>query len=200
MKNIKFRLTVMNFLEFAVWGAYLTSMGTYLATHGMATNIGWFYSIQGIVSLFMPALMGIVADRWIPAQKALSLCHALAGLFMIATGSYALMAGDGVVFSTLFALYTASVAFFMPTLALSNSVAYTALTQANLDTVKAFPPIRVLGTVGFIVTMWVVDLCGFQATPNQFLVSGGLSLVLALYSLTLPSCPVKGHVENKSLV
>ena len=57
MKNIKLRLTVMNFLEFAVWGAYLTSMGTYLATHGMDTNIGWFYSIQGIVSLFMPALM-----------------------------------------------------------------------------------------------------------------------------------------------
>ena len=200
MKNIKFRLTVMNFLEFAVWGAYLTSMGTYLATHGMATNIGWFYSIQGIVSLFMPALMGIVADRWIPAQKALSLCHALAGTFMIATGAYALMAGEGVQFATLFSLYTASVAFFMPTLALSNSVAYTALTQANLDTVKAFPPIRVLGTVGFIVTMWIVDLCGFQATPNQFLVSGSLSIVLALYSLTLPACPVKGNVENKSLV
>ena len=200
MKNIKFRLTVMNFLEFAVWGAYLTSMGTYLATHGMATNIGWFYSIQGIVSLFMPALMGIVADRWIPAQKALSLCHALAGMFMIATGAYALMAGEGVAFSTLFSLYTASVAFFMPTLALSNSVAYTALTQANLDTVKSFPPIRVLGTVGFIATMWVVDLCGFQATPNQFLVSGGLSIVLAFYSLTLPACPVKGKVENQSLV
>ena len=201
MKNIKFRLTVMNFLEFAVWGAYLTSMGTYLASHGMETNIGWFYSIQGIVSLFMPALMGIVADRWIPAQKALSLCHALAGTFMIATGVYALMAGDSVVFSTLFTLYTISVAFFMPTLALSNSVAYTALTQANLDTVKAFPPIRVLGTVGFIVTMWVVDLCGFQATPNQFLVSGALSIVLALYSFAfLPKCPVKGKVENKSLV
>ena len=200
MKNIKLRLTVMNFLEFAVWGAYLTSMGRYLGAYGMGDNIGWFYSIQGIVSLFMPALMGIVADRWIPAQKALSLCHALAGTFMIATGAYALMAGEGVAFSTLFSLYTASVAFFMPTLALSNSVAYTALTQANLDTVKSFPPIRVLGTVGFIATMWVVDLCGFQATPNQFLVSGGLSIVLAFYSLTLPACPVKGKVENQSLV
>ena len=144
--------------------------------------------------------MGIVADRWIPAQKALSLCHGLAGAFMIATGVYGMMSGEGVEFAILFSLYTASVAFFMPTLALSNSVAYTALTQANLDTVKAFPPIRVLGTVGFIVTMWVVDLCGFQATPNQFLVSGGLSIVLALYSLTLPKCPTKGHVENKSLV
>ena len=82
MKNrsLEIRLIVMNFLEFAVWGAYLTSMGTYLATHGMANNIGWFYSIQGIVSLFMPALMGIVADRWIPAQKALSLCHEICDL------------------------------------------------------------------------------------------------------------------------
>ena len=200
MKNIKLRLTVMNFLEFAVWGAYLTSMGRYLGDYEMGSNIGWFYSIQGIVSLFMPALMGIVADRWIPAEKALSLCHALAGMFMIATGTYGLMAGADVAFSTLFTLYTLSVAFFMPTLALSNSVAYTALTQANLDTVKAFPPIRVLGTVGFIVTMWMVDLCGFQATPKQFLVSGALSIVLAIYSLTLPKCPTKGHVENKSLV
>ena len=200
MKNIKLRLTVMNFLEFAVWGAYLTSMGRYLGDYEMGSNIGWFYSIQGIVSLFMPALMGIVADRWIPAEKALSLCHALAGMFMIATGTYGLMAGANVAFTTLFTLYTLSVAFFMPTLALSNSVAYTALTQANLDTVKAFPPIRVLGTVGFIVTMWMVDLCGFQATPKQFLVSGALSIVLAIYSLTLPKCPTKGHVENKSLV
>ena len=200
MKNIKIRLTVMNFLEFAVWGAYLTSMGRYLGDYGMGSNIGWFYSIQGIVSLFMPALMGIIADRWIPAEKALSLCHALAGTFMIATGAYALMAGTEVEFSTLFSLYTSSVAFYMPTLALSNSVAYTALTQANLDTVKAFPPIRVLGTVGFIITMWIVDLCGFQATPKQFVVSGALSIVLAIYSLTLPKCPTKGHVENKSLV
>jgi NHS family nucleoside permease-like MFS transporter len=200
MKNIKFRLTVMNFLEFAVWGAYLTSMGTYLDSHGMGTDIGWFYSVQGIVSLFMPALMGIVADRWIPAQKALSLCHALAGTFMIATGLYGISSGDDVQFTTLFSLYTASVAFFMPTLALSNSVAYTALTQANLDTVKAFPPIRVLGTVGFIVTMWIVDLCGFQATPNQFVVSGALSIVLAAYSLTLPHCSVKRNVGKKSWV
>jgi NHS family nucleoside permease-like MFS transporter len=200
MKNIKFRLTVMNFLEFAVWGAYLTSMGAYLGSKGMAEHIGWFYSIQGIVSLFMPALMGIVADRWIPAQKALSLCHALAGTFMIATGLYGISSGDDVQFTTLFSLYTASVAFFMPTLALSNSVAYTALTQANLDTVKAFPPIRVLGTVGFIVTMWIVDLCGFQATPNQFVVSGALSIVLAAYSLTLPHCSVKRNVAKKSWV
>lgn len=199
MKSIKFRLIVMNFLEFAVWGAYLTCMGTYLAGHGMAQQIGWFYSVQGIVSIFMPALMGIVADRWIPAQKTLSLCHALAGLFMCAAGTYGIRAGADVQFSLLFSLYTLSVAFYMPTLALSNSVAFNSLVQANMDTVKDFPPIRVFGTVGFIATMWFVDIIGVMATPWQFIISGGLSIVLALYSLTLPACPVKGKEANQSL-
>ncbi len=195
--KLKLRLIVMNFLQFAVWGAYLTSMGNYLANHGMGTNIGWFYSVQGIVSLFMPAIMGIVADRWIPAQKLLSICHFLAGVFMIGAGLYGYIAAETVLFTPLFTLYTLSVAFFMPTLALSNSVAYNALNVAGLDTVKDFPPIRVLGTVGFIVTMWAVDLCGLQSTSWQYVVSGGLSLVLALYSLTLPACPVKGKPEKK---
>ena len=197
MKHMKLRLMLMNFLEFAVWGAYLTSMGNYLANHGMGTNIGWFYSVQGIVSLFMPALFGIIADRWIPAQKALSLCHFLAGAFMISASIYGLIAGEAVLFAPLFTLYTLSVAFFMPTLALSNSVAYNALDVAGLDTVKDFPPIRVLGTVGFIATMWVVDLCGLQATSLQFAVSGGLSILLAFYALSLPACPVKGKPEQK---
>jgi nucleoside transporter len=189
----------MNFLEFAVWGAYLTSMGTYLFKQGMGHHIGWFYSIQGIVSLFMPALMGIVADRWIQAQKTLSLCHALAGIFMCAAGLYAYTAAD-VQFATLFSLYTISVAFFMPTIALTNSVAFNALVKAKMDTVKDFPPIRVFGTVGFIVTMWCIDLLGFQATPWQFVVSGGLSILLAAYSLTLPACEINKSEGSVDLV
>ena len=201
MKNrtLQFRLIVMNFLEFAVWGAYLTSMGTYLFKQGMGQHIGWFYSIQGVVSLFMPALMGIVADRWIQAQKTLSLCHALAGLFMCAAGIYAYTAAD-VQFGTLFTLYTLSVAFFMPTIALTNSVAFNALVKAGMDTVKDFPPIRVFGTVGFIVTMWCIDLLGFQATPWQFVVSGSLSILLAVYSLTLPACEIKKAEGSVDLV
>ena len=117
--NLKFRLTILNFIEFAVWGAYLTSMGTYLASVGLGANIGWFYSVQGIVSIFMPALMGILADRWMEGQRVLSLCHALAGLFMIGASAYAYNAGSDVHFGTLFTLYTCSVAFFMPTIALS---------------------------------------------------------------------------------
>ena len=197
--NLKNRLIVMNFLEFAVWGAYLTSMGRYLGQVGLGANIGWFYSVQGIVSLFMPGLIGIVADRWIPAQRLLSLCHFLAGLFMAVTATYGMQAGEQVDMSYLFTFYTLSVAFYMPTLALSNSVAFTGLTQAGLDTVKAFPPIRVFGTIGFICTMWIVDLLGFMENYNQFFVSSGLSFVLACYSLTLPHCPVGARGQQKTL-
>lgn len=188
--NAKVKLTVLNFMEFAVWGAYLTSMGTYLARVGMAGQIGWFYSVQGFVSLFMPALMGIVADRWMESQRLLSLSHLLAGIFMLAASVYGYQAGDAVQFAPLFTLYTLSVAFFMPTIALSNSVAYSALDQAGLDTVKAFPPIRVFGTVGFIISMWIVDLGGMQSTPLQFGWSGLLSIVMAAYAITMPHCPV----------
>lgn len=200
MLNLKLRLTLLNFLEFAVWGAYLTSMGTYLAGVGLGSHIGWFYSVQGIVSIFMPALMGILADRWMEGQRVLSLCHFLAGLFMIGASLYGYQAGDAVQFGTIFSLYSLSVAFFMPTIALSYSVAYSALEKAGLDTVKAFPPIRVWGTVGFIVTMWIVDLCGLQATSGQWMVSGCLSLVMAAYSLTMPRMPItKDESKQKTL-
>lgn len=186
----------MNFLEFAVWGAYLTSMGSYLAGAGFGPIIGWFYSIQGVVSLFMPGIMGIVADRWIPAQKLLSLCHLLAGCFMGAAGIYGMQTGCSI--GLLFTLYTLSVAFYMPTLALSNSVAFNALTKAGMDTVKDFPPIRVFGTIGFICTMISVDLLGYQTTSSQFVVSGGLSLLLAAYSLSLPAAPVNGSSSESA--
>lgn len=194
LTSIKIRLTVMNFLQFAVWGAYLTSMGRYLAEAGLASNIGSFYAMQGFVSLFMPALMGIVADRWIPAQRLLGLCHLIAGGLMLALWGYTLSGAPQ--FSTLFLLYTLSVAFYMPTLALSNSVAYTSLEQVGADLVKSFPPIRVFGTVGFICTMISVSLAGVEATSGQFAVSGAISLVLALYTFLLPHCPTSKGVSR----
>ena len=198
--QLKARLVAMNFLEFAVWGAYLTSMGTYLAQSGMGTQIGWFYAVQGIVSIFMPGLIGIVADRWIQAQRLLGICHFIAAAFMACTAYYGFSAGAEVEFTTLFTLYALSVAFYMPTLALSNSVAFSALVGAGMDTVKDFPPIRVFGTVGFICTMVAVDLLGFQANCGQFAVSAGIGLVLALYAQTLPQCPVSsGDGQKKSL-
>src|SRR5690554_7898563 len=168
--SLKTRLIVMNFLQFAVWGAYLTSMSRYLGPAGMGSHIGIFYSVQGIVSIFMPALIGIIADRWVPAQKLLGICHILAAIFMISAGLYGLNSGTGVEFGYFFTLYTFSVAFYMPTLALSNSVAYTILERAGFDTVKSFPPIRVFGTIGFICTMWLVVILVFQTTSFQFLI------------------------------
>lgn len=180
----------MNFLEFGVWGAYLISLGNYLARIGLATQIGWFYTVQGIVSLFMPAIIGILADRWIQAQKMLSLCHILAGCFMGAAGIYCLTTSQ-VEFGPLFALYTLSVAFFMPTIGLGNSVAFNALTGAGLDTIKHFPPIRVFGTVGFICSMLFVNFTQFQTNAYQLITSAVLSFILAAYALTMPACPVK---------
>lgn len=199
MKNLKTRLALMNFLEFAVWGAYLTCMGRYLGNIGVGTEIGYFYSMQGVVSIFMPAVIGIVADRWIPAQKMLGICHLVAAVFMILTAWYGATAEGGVDFATIFSLYSLSVAFYMPTIALSNSVAYTALRQAGMDTVKDFPPIRVFGTVGFILTMWFVDIMGFQTNHWQFVTSAVIGIVLFLYSFTLPQCPVDKGDEHRSL-
>ena len=207
--NLKFRLAAMNFLEFAVWGAYLTCMGNYLGVAGLGDKISWFYAIQGIVSIFMPTLMGIVADKYMQPQRVLGLCHLLAGGFMLGCWWLGAQVGFGQELadkSLFIAMYTLSVAFFMPTIALANTTAFTILKANGYDTVKDFPPIRVLGTVGFIVTMWFVNCAvwqdgsfslnladnayKFQYTYMQFFVSGLLSIVLCLYCFTLPECQV----------
>lgn len=206
MKNngISIRLIIMNFLQYAIWGAYLTSMGSYLVNIGLGAKIGIFYAMQGIVSIFMPAIIGIIADKYIQAQKVLGLCHGIAGLAMIAAGYYGLVAGDSVNFATLFSLYSISVAFYMPTIALSNSVAYSGLEKFGMDTVKDFPPIRVFGTVGFICSMLFVNFMSidgvqFQLSYNQFFTSSVIGLVLAAYAFTLPACHVAKGGESKSI-
>ncbi len=203
MNSLKIRLSAMNFLEFAVWGAYLTCMGNYLGKAGMGEEIAWFYAIQGIVSIFMPTLMGIIADKFIQPQRLLGICHLVAGLAMLAL-FYMGLTNECPDKTTFIALYTVSVAFYMPTLALSNTTAFTILKDNGMDTVKDFPPIRVLGTVGFIISMWFVNCATFedgtfgftlaqndfkfQYTYRQFLVSGILSISLFAYCLTLPQC------------
>ncbi len=188
IRPLQARLAALSFLEFAVWGAYLISLGNYLGSVGLATHIGWFYAVQGIVSIFMPAIVGIIADRWIQAQRMLSLCHLLAGLFMGAAAVYALTTPE-VQFGPLFTLYSISVAFFMPTIGLCNAVSFNALSRNGLDTVTYFPPIRVFGTVGFICSMLFVNFTQFQTNPYQLATSAVLSFCLALYALTMPQCP-----------
>lgn len=203
--NIKSSLALLNFLEFAVWGAYLTCMGNYLGRAGMGAEISWFYAIQGIVSIFMPTIMGVVADKYIQPQRLLGLCHLVAGLSMIALCLIGMETAqpNKALFIT---VYTLSVAFYMPSIGLANTTAYALLKSHGLDTVKDFPPVRVFGTVGFIVVMWFVNCAAidgdgftltvaenagkFQYTYMQFLVSGVLSIVLWLYTFALPQCPI----------
>lgn len=196
---------MMSFLEFAVWGSYLISLGNFLSNVGLAKDIYWFYTVQGIVSILMPALVGIVADKWIQAQRMLSLCHLIAALSMGAAGWYCLSHASHVEFGPLFVLYTVSVAFYMPTIGLSNSVAYSALNKAGLDTIKAFPPIRVLGTVGFIVAELMVNFIHIEGVSMQFtcyqlFLSAVFSLVMVVYALTMPACEVNKKKATGGLV
>ena len=215
--NIKIRLIILSFLQFAVWGAYLTSMGNYLGSIGLGQQIGLFYAMQGFVSILMPAIMGIIADRWIPAQKLLGISHLIAAIFLGAAGYYGMQHSDSTDFTTLFSLYSLSVMFYMPTIALSNSVAYSALINNNFDTIKTFPPIRTFGTIGFIVAMLFVNFAGFengsftlnfsnsqgfvsfQNTYAQFFVSVFLGIMLFAYSFTLPHCPTNKSDEKQTL-
>ena len=193
--SIKFRLIIMNFLQYAIWGAWLISLGAYLGGDlaFSGRQIGSFFATMGIASLFMPAIMGIIADRRIPAQKLLGICHLTAAVLMAA-------AAPQTAYLPLYSLILCSVMFYMPTISLSNSVAYNALSKAGLDTVKAFPPIRVWGTVGFIVAMIAVDLLGFTKSSMQLYFSAGLSVILGAYAFSLPSCPVAKKVKNQSWV
>lgn len=198
--GIKFRLIVMNFLQYAIWGSWLISLGAYLGggLHFSGLQIGSFYATMGIASLFMPALIGIIADRWIQAQKLLGLCHLISGACLV-------YAATQNTYAPLYACMLAGVMCYMPTIALSNSVAYTALDHAKLDSVKHFPPIRVWGTVGFIVAMWCVNLLHVDGAPIkdsawQLYLSAALSVVLAVYSFTLPVCPVAKSVRKQSWI
>lgn len=201
--GLKIMLIVLVFLQYAVWGAYLISIGRYLAQAGLGSQIKWFFAANGVVSLFMPALVGIVADRYIQAQRLLSLCHVLAGGLMLGAGLYCHGTGQ-VAFGPLYSLYAMSIVFFMPTVALTNSVSYSIITGAGGDPVRDYPPIRLFGTVGFICSMLAVNWLSvkgvrMQDSYTQLILSGFLSLVLSAYSLSLPECPTGGNRAGRSV-
>ena len=181
--NIKYRLVLMNFLEFFVWGSWLISLSSYMGNvlHFDGVQIGSIYGTMGVASIFTPALFGIVADRWLNAERVLGICHLLGALSL-------LWASTLTHFSMFYVAMLLNSLFFMPTLALNNTVSYIILERRHFNIVKDFPPIRVWGTVGFVCAMWTVDLCGWKQSPFQLYVSAGAGLFLAIYAFTMPAC------------
>jgi len=193
--TIKFRLIVLNFLEFFVWGAWLISIGGYLGgtLHFTGTQIGAVFSTLGLASLFMPALMGIVADKWINAEKVLGACHMIGAGMLI----WASTISDPHIF---FWVMLLNAMFYMPTIALNSTVSYIILEQNGYDIEKDFPPIRVWGTIGFIAAMWAVDLLGWKSSNMQLIFSASAALLIGIYSFTMPKChPVKS-TTTKSFI
>lgn len=182
--NIKFRLIVMNFLQFFVWGAWLITIGTYCfnAKGWTGAEFGAIFSTMGIASFFMPTLAGIIADKWMNSERLYGILHILYGLVLL----YVPEVNNP---HTLFYIILLAMIFYMPTIALSNSIAYNILKSSKYDVVKAFPPIRVWGTIGFIVAMWITNLTGSKATSNQFYIAAVMAIALGIYSFTLPKCP-----------
>ncbi|HLN74133.1 MAG: nucleoside permease [Methylococcaceae bacterium] len=194
MLGIKNRLIIMNFLQFFIWGAWLISIGVYLSgTLGFnGVQIGAVFSTLGLASLFMPAVMGIIADKWINAERLLGICHLIGALLLF----WASTITDPDRFFYVILFYAM---FYMPTIALNSTVSYIVLEQKGYDVVKDFPPIRVWGTVGFIAAMWIVDLFGWKGSNMQLVFSGCSSIALGLYAFSMPACKPENTNEKKSL-
>ncbi len=190
--NIRLRLTVMSFLQFYVWGAWLITIGTYCfnAKGWTGAQFGAIFSTLALSSLFMPALTGIIADKWVNAEKLYAVLHICYGLVLF----YVPQVNDpGVLYYVIFI----AMIFYMPTISLSNSIAYHILKDNKYDVIKTFPPIRVWGTIGFIVAMWTTNLTGSKANANQFIIAGVAALILGIYSFTLPKCPPKKTMSGQ---
>ena len=192
--SIRLRLTVMNFLQFFVWGSWLISLGAYMiVTLGFTGGqVGSIYATMGLASLFAPGLTGIVADRWVNAERVNGICH-LAGAGLL------LWASTVRDFDALYWVLLLNAMVYMPTIALNNAVSYKVLEQAGLNVVRDFPPIRVWGTIGFIAAMWLVDLAGWTMSAFQLYVSAGAALLLGVYSFTMPACPPSKSAGARSL-
>lgn len=193
--DIKKRLILLNFFQFFIWGCWLISLSGYLFNKLGFTGlqVGSIYATMGIASLFMPGLLGIVADRWINAERVLGTCHIIGSGLML----WASTATNYDVLYWVLLLYSM---VYMPTIALNNSVAYHVLEKRGHNVVKEFPPIRVWGTIGFIIAMWVVDLCGFKVGPEQLYICAAASLGLGIYAFTMPKCIPDRNRKSKSLV
>jgi MFS transporter, NHS family, xanthosine permease len=192
---IKQRLILMNFLQFFVWGSWLITLAVYCINtmHWSFQQFGPVFSTIGISSLFMPALAGMIADRWISAEKLYGTLHFLGGITLLTLPFIKEP-------STMFWVMLINMIFYMPTISLSITIAYSSLKEKGENLTKTFPPIRVWGTIGFVAALWTIDLCGFKTTSSQFYVASFTSFLLGFYSFTLPKCPPQGKVIEKSFI
>ncbi|HZY40342.1 MAG TPA: nucleoside permease [Mucilaginibacter sp.] len=193
--SIKLRLILMNFMQFFIWGAWLLTIGAYWFQnkHWSGTQFGAIFSTMGISAIFMPALTGIIADRYINAEKLYGLMHILGGLTLC---SIPFVTNP----TTFFWVILLNMIFYMPTLSLSITVAYAGLKSTGSDVVKDFPPIRTVGTFGFIVALWVVTFSNNETSANQFYIAGAVALALGVFSFSLPRCPpLLGRSTNKTI-
>lgn len=193
--GIKFRLTLMNFLQFFIWGSWLLTIGAYWfqTKQWSGTEFGAIFSTMGIASLFMPAIAGIIADRWVNAERLYGIFHIMGAIVLFTVP----MVNDP---SVMFWVMLINMIFYMPTIALSITVAYSTMNKAGMDIIKEYPPIRVFGTVGFIVALWTISLTKLETSSTQFYVASVASLLLGIYSFTMPKCPPLGQVNKKSFV
>lgn len=194
--NIKYRLTIMSFLQFFVWGAWLITVGNYwFATKQWSgAEFGAIFSTLGLSSILMPALTGIIADRWINAEKLYGILHIFGGLAL----AYIPQVDNPTSF---FWVIFVAMLCYMPTISLSNSIAYNILKNNKFDVVKVFPPIRVWGTIGFIIAMWITNLSGNKASANMFYIAAFSAVILGVYSFTLPKCPPQNlNSKDASLI
>lgn len=191
--GIKSKLIAMNFLQFFVWGAWLITIGNYWFGDKQwdGTQFGAVFGTMGIASIFVPTLTGIIADRWINAERLYGLLHILYGLVLF----YLPQVGNP---SSFFYVMLLAMCFYMPTIALNNSISYTILKNKGFDVIKDFPPVRVWGTVGFIAAMWLVNLTGNKATAGQFYIAGVSAVLLGLYAFTLPKCPPQRLIDKNA--
>ncbi len=194
--SLKLRLIVMNFLQFFIWGAWLITIGRYwFENRGWSgTSFGAIFSTMGIASLFMPALMGIVADRWVNAERLYGILHILGAVLLCLLP----MADNPQQF---FWLILATMVCYMPTISLAIAVAYNALKEGGGDVVRDYPPIRVWGTIGFIAALWTTSLLRLETSSGQFYIAAAASLALGLYAFTLPPAPPRmAQIENRTLL
>ena len=156
---------------------------------GTGVQFGAIFSTLALSSLFMPALTGIIADKWMNAEKLYGILHILYGAILF----YVPQVKDA---DTLYYVIFAAMICYMPTISLSNSISYTILKNNNFDVVKVFPPIRVWGTIGFIAAMWTTNLTGSKGNSNQFLIAGAAAILLGIYSFTMPKCPPQKSIAK----